>query len=184
MRIKISIFLLVLFTGCFSDYTPKPRAYFKLYFPEKEYSSVNSDCPYTFELPNYSTLLEKEKACFYDVDFPMQGGKLHVTYLPLKDNLDEHIKLSAKLAYKHNLSADAISEQFYIDERNKVYGVFYNYEGITATAAQFFLTDSTNHFFRAALYFNSEITDSIVPINTFLKQDIKHLIETFRWKDK
>ena len=48
----------------------------------------------------------------------------------------------------------------------------------------FILTDSVSHFFRGALYFNTEINDSILPINNFLKYDIKHLIETFHWKDK
>ena len=61
--------------------------------------------------------------------------------------------------------------------------MLYDYTGVTATAAQFFLTDSINHFFRGALYFNTEVTDSLLPINNFLKRDIKHLIETFQWKD-
>ena len=78
--------------------------------------------------------------------------------------------------------ADGISEQIYLNDSLKVYGVLYDYAGVTATAAQFFLTDSINHFFRGALYFNTEVSDSILPINNFLKRDIKHLIETFRWK--
>ena len=88
------------------------------------------------------------------------------------------------MAYKHNIVADAISEQLYINDSLKVYGLLYDYKGVTATSVQFFLTDSINHFFRGALYFNTEVCDSILPLNNFLKEDVKHLIETFHWKHK
>ena len=78
--------------------------------------------------------------------------------------------------------ADGISEQIYINDSLRVYGVLYDYSGVTATATQFFLTDSVNHFFRGALYFNTEVNDSILPLNNFLKHDVKHLIESFQWQ--
>ena len=82
------------------------------------------------------------------------------------------------------MMADAISESVYISNKYKVYGLLYDYDGVTATAIQFYLTDSINHFFRGALYFNTEVTDAILPLNNFLKEDIRHLIETFRWEDQ
>ena len=87
-------------------------------------------------------------------------------------------------AAKHNIKADLISEQVYLNTEKNVYGMLYDYDGLTATAIQFYLTDSLNHFFRGALYFNTEINDSITPINFFLKQDIKMLIESLSWKYK
>jgi gliding motility-associated lipoprotein GldD len=109
---------------------------------------------------------------------------LYLSYFALENNLNEHAEQSQKLAYKHNAIANAITEQFYVNDSLKVYGVLYDYDGMSATAIQFYLTDSVSHFFRGALYFNTEINDSILPINNFLKYDIKHLIETFHWKDK
>ena len=94
----------------------------------------------------------------------------------------DHIEQSRSLAYKHNNQADIISEQVYIDQKNNVYGMLYDYEGVTATSTQFYLTDSVENFFRGSLYFNTEINDSIIPINNFIKNDIRFLIETFRWK--
>jgi gliding motility-associated lipoprotein GldD len=170
--------------SCTADYTPKPRAFFKLAFPKKEYHIIESNCPFSFELANYSVLIPTKNNCLFDIDFPALNGKLYITYLSLKNNLNEHTEQSRKLAYKHNIVADGITEQLYINDSLDVYGVLYDYEGITATSTQFFLTDSSNHFFRGALYFNTEVCDSILPINNFLKQDIKHLIETFHWKDK
>ena len=95
----------------------------------------------------------------------------------------EHTEQSRSLAYQHDVIADAISEQVYINAEYRVYGILYDYEGITATAAQFYLTDSTRHFFRGALYFNTEVSDSLLPLNNFLKNDIRQIIESFRWKD-
>ena len=79
--------------------------------------------------------------------------------------------------------ADAITEQVYINKEFNVYGVLYDYKGMTATSTQFVLTDSSSHFFRGALYFNTEINDSILPLNVFLKEDVKRLIESFRWRN-
>jgi hypothetical protein len=49
---------------------------------------------------------------------------------------------------------------------------------------QFFLTDKKNHFFRAALYFNTQVRpDSLAPIYEFVKEDVFKLIETFEWEE-
>jgi len=64
-----------------------------------------------------------------------------------------------------------------------VHGAFFKVEGNVATASQFFLTDSTKNFLRGALYFNATPNqDSLQPVNSFLVEDMRHLINTFRWK--
>ena len=84
----------------------------------------------------------------------------------------------------HISKADAISEQVFSDPENKVYGILYDLKGNTATAVQFFVTDSTRHYFRGSLYFMSEPNpDSIAPVNEFFRKDIIHMIETLRWKE-
>jgi gliding motility-associated lipoprotein GldD len=66
---------------------------------------------------------------------------------------------------------------------NGVSGMYFDLGGNTATANQFFLTDTTNHFLRGALYFNaSPNADSLGIVNDFLKKDLEHLINTLRWK--
>ena len=175
-------FLTVFFTGCSENYTPKPRAFFKVDLPTKEYENIIADYSFYFEKPIYSILKKSNQNGFYNLIFPNQGAVLHITYLPLKNNLLEHIEESRMFAYKHDMMADAISESVYINDEYKVYGLLYDYDGVTATATQFYLTDSINHFFRGALYFNTEVTDSLLPINNFLKEDVKHIIESFRWK--
>lgn len=184
MKIRIFFLLFSFFVACSDNYLPKPRAFLKVDLPDKEYERHDVDCTFSFEKPIYTIFNSLNKEYFYDLEFPGQNGVLHITYLPIKENLLEHIETSRNLAYKHDIIADAISESVFINDKYKVYGLLYDYDGVTATAAQFYLTDSINHFFRGALYFNTEITDSILPINNFLKEDVKHIIETFRWEDQ
>ncbi len=184
MRNLIVVFAVLFCISCNENYTPKPKGLFKLSFPEKEYQQYKQDCPFTFQIPNYSNIQNLQKPCFFNLQFPDFKATLHISYFAVNNNLYEHTEQSRTLAYKHSVKANAISEQPFIDNKNRVFGLVYDYEGTTATALQFYLTDSTNHFFRGALYFNTEVTDSILPISNFLQEDIKFLIEGFRWEEE
>ena len=186
MKTKFLFFIVILLIACNTDaidetdYTPKPKAFVKLDFPEKVYEKSDSDCPFIFDVPLYGILEKKDQECFYDLNFPNQNGILHITYFPIKDNLLEHTEESRKYAYEHKVvGVGSIS-----NSSLTAHGIFYDFDQTSAKAAQFHLTDSINHFFFGALYFNTEVCDSILPINIFLKEDILHLIETFHWKDK
>jgi gliding motility-associated lipoprotein GldD len=55
--------------------------------------------------------------------------------------------------------------------------------GNTASRYQFAATDSTQHFLRGALYFDvTPNVDSLKPVTDFLLKDIKHMMNTLRWK--
>ncbi|MBP6185006.1 MAG: hypothetical protein KA479_08680, partial [Saprospiraceae bacterium] len=74
-------------------------------------------------------------------------------------------------------------EDFQIQRPNGISGMAFNLEGPSASPFQFFLTDSTNHFFRASLYFNTRPNpDSLAPMVEFVKKDIVRIIETMRWE--
>jgi gliding motility-associated lipoprotein GldD len=69
------------------------------------------------------------------------------------------------------------------NSREKVYGILYDLKGNTATAVQFYVTDSTRHYLRGSLYFESEPNaDSLAPVIDFFRDDVVHLIETLKWK--
>ena len=183
MKISILIFILLLLLGCTHNYTPKPEAYIKFDFPKKEYRKMQNDYPFNFEFPIYSDLKIQDNINFINLDFENQNAILYMSYFVLNNNLHEHLKQSERLAYQHTLIADRITEQLYINDSLHVYGVLYDYEGESAVSLQFYLTDSLNHFFRGSLYFDTAINDSILPVNNFLKYDVKNLIETFYWID-
>ncbi len=81
---------------------------------------------------------------------------------------------------KHNTKAYSIDDSL-ITNPNNVHGVFFKVGGNVATANQFFLTDSTQHFLRGALYFDATPNeDSLGIVNSFLIEDVRHLINTFQ----
>ncbi|NOZ45910.1 MAG: gliding motility lipoprotein GldD, partial [Chlorobi bacterium] len=71
----------------------------------------------------------------------------------------------------------------FINYDDNVYGILYDIKGNAASSINFFVTDSTQHFLRGALYFNSKPNkDSLAPVVDFIRKDIVHLMETFKWK--
>lgn len=167
---------------------PKPRAYFRLAFPEKKYVAYDSTCPFSFEIPTY-TKIEKDKnyraePCWLNMEFPSMNGTLHLTYHEVKNNINEYLNETNELASKHQIKASGIEEKLVSKDSSKVYGLIYEIGGNAASSIQFFLTDSTHHFIRGALYFNvAPNTDSIAPVIDFVRKDIYHMIDTFEWKN-
>ena len=179
----------ILLTSCGNDdqSTPKPRAYFRIDFPEKKYQPYNGQCPFSFDYPDYAFVsrdsADNNQPCWLNLDYPRFHARLHITYAPIEDNLKEHLENSRSLAIEHTLKASAIDEIPVVRDSAKVYGLIYNLEGNTASPYQFYLTDSVNHFFRGALYFSARPNgDSTAPVVNFLKADIEQMIHSFRWR--
>jgi putative hemolysin len=189
LRNMLFVFV-ILFASCSGEnVVPKPRGYMKTDYPEKKYAAVETFCPYHFEIPAYSELKDKptkDDNCFKDLVFPYFNATLHFTYKPITHDtiLAKYIDDSHNLAYDHTDKADDIQKTAVIDTVNDVYGIIYDIEGNAASQIQFFLTDSTHHFIRGALYFNHKPNyDSLIPAISYIREDIQHLIKTMRWQD-
>ncbi len=190
---KILLFFM-LFTGCREHYTPKPRGYFRINFPEKTYSTLKGDYPYSFDVPDYAYVQKDNKnpdePYWINLEVPANKAELHISYYNLKNGpksknqlLYELMEETRSLAYKHSIKADAIDEQIFVNPGAKVFGTIYNIKGNAASPMQFFLTDSTAHFLRGALYIREvPDIDSLRPVINFLEPDIVRLIETTHWK--
>ncbi len=177
----------LIFGSCNQEYTPKPKAYFRIDFPEKKYQKFDSLCPFQFEYPTYAQMLVPKTGdyCWKDIYFKKFNAKIYVSYkkITLLDSLNKFIEDSHTLAYKHSIKADAISEQIFINPQKKAYGVLYAIKGNAATPLQFHITDSSKHFLRGSLYFNNVPNkDSLAPVIEFLKKDVIQLMETLQWK--
>ena len=185
--ITVSIIILIC-TGCRERLQPRPRGYFRIDLPEKEYLVYDSDCPFKFEYPEYAELTPSDEpdaeTCWFNIEFKRYRAKIHISYKPVAGNLPSLLEDTYTLTYNHTIKADAIRETPVVDEENNVYGLLYDLRGNTATAVQFYLTDSANHFLRGSLYFfASPNEDSLSPVISFFREDIIHLIETTRWNE-
>ena len=159
----------------------------RIQFPAKIYSAQTTTCGYTFELPQYAkaepSSQNKTNDCWKDIQFPQFKATVHLSYFKLNNDLSKYINDARTLAYRHTVKAEYINEDFFKNETNKTYAVVYDIGGNAASNYQFFITDSTTHFVRGALYYNlPPNADSLQPVNDFIKADIQHFIETLKWQ--
>jgi gliding motility-associated lipoprotein GldD len=179
--------------ACNSPFTANPRGYFQVQFPKKAYRLFDQPgYPYSFEYPVYSNVVKDttffgeapENPWWINIDFPQFSGKIYISYKQVGPNkFDKLVSDAFNLTYKHTQKADALNDSL-VRTPNGVGGMFFDVSGDVATAYQFFLTDSTKHFIRGALYFEATPNkDSIAPMNSFVAEDMRHLINTFRWKN-
>ncbi|HEY0261946.1 MAG TPA: gliding motility lipoprotein GldD [Chitinophagales bacterium] len=181
-------FFLVFLSACNGDYSPKPKAYPRVVYPEKKYETyVSPDCPFEFEKPVYAKIARdssNNNPCWINVEFPDFNGTINLTYKAItpKDNLPKLIEDAHKMSFKHAKKANYIDEVL-IENKNGVGGILYNVGGDAASNIQFFLTDTTHHFIRGALYFNNEPnTDSMAPVINFVRADLDSFLASFKWK--
>lgn len=193
---RLLICFLCALTCCFAScnsndsYSPKPRGYFEIKFPKKQYTAYSGGCPFSFDYPEYGTIsADKERdaaPCWNNLNFPQFNARLHLTYYRISSQkeYDGLVEDARTLAFKHTVKANAIDQKLINFPERKVYGVYYAIAGNTASSVQFFLTDSAKHYFRGALYFNERPQyDSVAPVVNFIKKDIDRLIGTFKWKN-
>jgi gliding motility-associated lipoprotein GldD len=196
-QFKLIIFLLffisIVFASCqYDDYTPKPRGYYRVELPAKKYTTfAEPGFPYHFDYPVYgvtakdSLFFDKkpENPYWMNIEFANFGAKIYLTYKEIKNKNDLAVMIEDcyKMTNAHDKKADYIEDPTF-HTANNVNGVFFEVAGNTATALQFFATDSVHHFLRGALYFNvTPNADSLKPANQFLRADVEHLIKTLKW---
>ncbi len=186
--LKYFLFVVLFSTfSCNETYTPKPRGYFRIDFPEKQYVRFKSDAPFSFEIPKYSKMVIDSaydaEPWWYNLTFPTMKGTIHLSYKKVNNNINEYVADARELVNKHTIKADAIDPQILEFKERNVIAVLFEIRGNAATPYQFFATDSTTHFLRGSLYFNVYPNkDSLAPVVDFLKKDILRLVETLKWE--
>src|SRR4051812_20378112 len=152
------VFLALVLHSCHPDYTPKPRGYFRIDFPKKKYKLFDpAGCPFSFEIPDYCfpepDLNRFAEPCWMNLEFKSLNGEINLSYKTVTNNLGKYTEDSHTLVYKHTVKADAIDETRIAYPPHHVYGLMYELGGEAASSIQFYVTDSTSHFIRGALYF-------------------------------
>ncbi len=182
--------LLLLFSSCDNEFTPKPKGYYRIDLPAPAYQIFKPDCPFEFEYSTHAIIKpysqNPEHLCWFNIYYPKYKATIHFSYNALtnKQDLEKQLNDSRTLAYKHTAMADGIEEFLIKRKENNMYGLIYLLSGNSASQTQFYLTDSVHHFVRGALYFNAAPNaDSIAPVLKYMNYDIDYLINSFRWKN-
>ena len=195
-KVKFSIFnfqfsIVVLLTcvACNHVSTPRPYGYYRITVPDTAYTDFEAQYPsypYTFALSQNAVVkprLDAEEPYWINLFYPALDATIHCSYKPVHHNLRELTNDALEFVYRNASFANAIPEQEYTHPEANVYGVLFDLEGNTASSCQFFITDSTTHFFRASVYCNCPPNaDSLAPVYEYLRTDVLKMVETFQWK--
>lgn len=189
-RIVGTATILILFACGNDHYVPKPLGYNRIDLPEHQYMNLADTFPYSFEYSKHAMILKDSSKLaeryWINLYYPQTDANVQITYKPIENKrkrLEDFLGDSYKLTSKHQIKAYAIEEQVVITPKGHT-AVLEELSGEVPTQLQFFITDSTTHFVRAALYFKTATkNDSLKPIIDFVKEDIRHMIRTFDWRD-
>jgi len=189
----VTVILLLFAFSCREVSVPKPKGHFRIDLPEKNYlkfdgqTDEKSVIPFTFEYPSYGNLSfdaeNRNEPGWFNIEFPAYKAKIYLTYKAVKNDFAGLMEQSYKMNVKNHITkADAINEQQFNNAEKKVFGILYDLKGNTASAVQFYVTDSVSHYLRGSLYFSAEPNaDSLSPVIDFFREDIIHLIESLKW---
>lgn len=184
-----SFMIILLLFSCNDVSTPKPKGYFRIDLPEKNYKVYNdANCPFQFDLPAYAEMVSYHDSiaqpCWKYIRYPKFNAEIFLSYKEVSNNINIYLEDARTLAYKHTVKANAIDETL-VTTKNGVSGMIYDIGGNAASSVQFYATDSTKHFLRGALYFNvAPQPDSLAPVIKFLREDVVRLMETLKFQVK
>ena len=178
--------------SCGEDYVPKPKAQLRLEYPDARYAEDDLELPFSFEINELAKKVESKKvkasteSYGINLEYPSLKGTIFLTYKAIdkkEKNLKDFLRDAQNFTQKHTVKADEIPVTAYMNNERKVYGAFAEVKGNVASPAQFYVTDSVNHFLTGSLYFYAKPNyDSILPAAHYLQKDIKHIMESLRWK--
>lgn len=191
-------YFLVLLTGLLlaacgnrssENYTPKPKGYPRIDLPTPSYTLLEPTHPYQFEYNKIARILPdtfaRSEPHWIFINYPAFHASVQLTYKPVQHNINRlraMLEDSYKLAARHNIKAHAIDEKK-IRLKSGLEASVIDLEGEVPSQVQFITTDSTTHFLRGALYFNTATqNDSLQPVIQYIRKDIMHLLNTLKWR--
>jgi len=175
--------------GSGQDYVPKPKGYNRIDLPPHEYQPLDNNYPYTFEYSKHAIIrpdtFTTAEPYWIFVYYPKLGANVQLTYKSVNEDpkkFQELINDAYRLTGKHNVKAEAIDE-FVMKTKDGKTATLFTLQGEVPSQFQFYVTDTTTHFFRGALYFRTATqNDSLAPVIDYIRHDAIHLLNTLKWK--
>lgn len=172
-----------------TDYLPKPKGFNRIDLPQNTYKKLPDNYPYSFDY-NQEAIIEKDtfpdaESYWIYINYKKYKAKVQLTYKPVLGDtkrLNNMIADAHKLAFKHSVKAFGIQEKQYKARNGNIANII-DLEGEVPSQVQFYMTDSTRHFIRGALYFETAMAnDSLAPIIQYIRKDVIRLVESMKWK--
>ena len=191
------LLLPLLWLSCTDAPVARPDAFMRIGLPSTEaYAPLNEDAPFGLSINAEAKVIVKEVLTeegteqaregeyWLDIVYPSILSTVQFTYKPVDNNLEALVRDAQQLAYKHTVKASGMREQFFEYKEKKVYGLYYELSGASATTTQFYATDSTQHFLRGVLYhYSAPNADSLAPVTQFMQAEILEMISSLHWNN-
>jgi gliding motility-associated lipoprotein GldD len=170
------------------DYTPKPKGYNRIDLPPHRYRTLGAGHPYSFEYSQYAKVLRDSSYLaqpdWLNIYYPQLHANVQITYTNVVRDRKLYNKMmedARKLTGKHQIKATSIEEKI-LRTPNGMRASVFELEGEVPSQFQFYTTDSTKHFFRAALYFRTATAnDSLAPAIEYVKYDMIKMLNTLNY---
>ena len=183
MICRFNFILFILLSGCTQNFQPKTKAFNKIYLQKPSYNKLLVNNNYSFERNEITKKSENKEYSWLNLSYFNQSAVVLLTYKKINSakHLESLINESFKLISKHQNKASSIVETEIKTLNNKTAKII-DIKGEVPTPFQFIITDSTENFMRAALYFEKPIKgDSLVPVVDYIKRDMLHILNTLSW---
>lgn len=182
MKPSIVLVLFLALGACAEENVlPKPKAMLRLEYERPLARAVETDF-FTFDANSMAMVDQKNKKSIV-LEYPDMKAAIFLNYRGVENDLNRLIRDAHKLSGEHATKADGIQQKIFENFDEAVYGAFYEVTGDAASQAQFFVTDSLNHFVTGALYFKTRPNyDSIYPAAKYLQNDMGRIMESLKWK--
>jgi gliding motility-associated lipoprotein GldD len=197
MKHKFLLAFPLLWLSCNEAPTARPVAFMRIGLPSTDnYAPLKESAPFGLDINAEAKVIVKdvlaeegneevrEGEYWLDVVYPSILSTVQFTYKPVDNNLEALVRDAQQLAYKHTVKASGMREQFFEYKDKKVYGLYYELSGASATTTQFYATDSTQHFLRGVLYhYSAPNADSLAPVTEFMQAEILEMISSLHWNN-
>jgi gliding motility-associated lipoprotein GldD len=190
LQIGLWFALALAVVSCGTEYTPKPKGYNRIDLPAQTYQPLNAQHPYSFEYSSHAKVRPDSSRIaqphWLHIIYPTLGADVQLTYKDIQGSdkiLNDLVEDARKLTGKHQIKAYSIEETEVKTPTGDMASVF-ELEGEVPSQFQFYVTDSTKHFLRGALYFRTATqNDSLAPVIEFIKRDVIHMLNTLKWQE-
>ena len=176
------IFLSLIVFSCNNNVNlPKQKAYFAPEFEIPNYKKISLDCNYSFNI-NSQASINNIKNCNYEIYYKNLNAKIFINQIILSNSIETVLNTFNQKINENSRLSDQIIQSNYVNIDKKIYSKLYSFVGNSPSNIQFYVTNQTDKFLTGSLFFETEPNyDSLFPYIDYIRNDIKKMVDSFRW---
>lgn len=176
------IFLALIVFSCNNNVNlPKQKAYFAPEFEIPTYKKISLDCNYSFNI-NSQASINNIKNCNYEIYYKNLNAKIFINQIVLSNSIEKVLNTFNQKINENSRLSDQIIQSDYVNIDKKIYSKLYSFVGNSPSNIQFYVTNQTDKFLTGSLFFETKPNyDSLFPYIDYIRNDIKKMVDSFRW---